>query len=248
MNMDSEQAIIQDMCEEVPWALLENEQLVKRMALLCLKFRNYEKLSAIKRFVNYLSWRQTLFGNLRNQIMSEKLKSQIETCFMQVLPNRLPSGEAVIYLQLDRHDPLLYSTDDTIRCWHFLLMCALHDDVSLAAKGFVVMSNLSRVGISNLDMKLVEAIASSISKCMPIRLVNAFVWHPPFLLSFIIPVMKAILSSKLGQRLHVIYSLNSFVNDYNMPIEVVPGSLDGPAPEYDAISHVEKHSAFPYFA
>lgn len=144
------------------------------------------------------------------------MKAQLESLFVQVLPDRLPSGEAVLYLELSRHNPSEYSADDTVRSWHYLVLSAMRKHPELAHSGFVITGNLAGAGYSNLDLGVPEAIASAVSHCMPLRLSNLFIINPPFLLQMVIPVIKIILSRKLGDRVHAITDTDDLYSVHNL--------------------------------
>lgn len=231
---------VSELCNRFEDAKMENSELLQFLALIFLKFRNYDVDAAQERLENYLKWRVTLFGNLRNQTIenNEQLENQIQTCFVQVLPHYMESGVGCLYLRLDRHNPSQFDADDTIRCWHFVLMSALRKNPELAIHGFLIFNDMGNVGLRNLDMSIPDRISSAISKCMPIRVANMFIFHPPYILSFGISILKLLLSQKLGQRLHVVHDIESFINEFHIPIEVLPLSLDGTCVEYNADSHL----------
>jgi hypothetical protein len=155
------------------------------------------------------------------------LKAQVQTMFIRVLPDRLPTGEAVIYLEMRRHQPSVYSTEQTVQTWHYLIMSTIMKYPELARIGFVLTANMDGAAYGNLDLGVPEAISSAISNSMPVRMVIFFIIKPPFMLQMVIPVIKLILSSKLGQRVHVITDTLTLYEEHGLDPMFFPEEVGG---------------------
>lgn len=232
--------MVTSLSNKFPAALDKNKTMVEFMSRAFLVFRGMDMASASVRLDNYLRWREKTFGNLDDQSaeLDPKLKAQIETNLMHILPLRLPGGEVGIHVQLKHHNTSLYNSIDTVKCWHYHVMCCLKKDISAAEKGFVAFGNLTDVGLSNLDIKVPEAIISAINKCMPVRLSHFFILKPPIVARFLLSIVKMLLSSKLGQRINVLMDEAEFQHSHSIPKSVLPLSLGGELSVEEDVAYV----------
>jgi len=189
--------------------LMENPMLVTKMAEICLSFRHENVDMAIVSLRSYIAWRKNLLGNLDEQCITQdkKLNSQLASGFLHLSPMRLSNGEALLYIDMKHHHPTEYSTNDTIKCLHFFIISAMILNPSLAESGFVIVMNMVGVEMKNVDMNFPNAIAGTVGKSIPIRLVTLVIIAPPMLIRCTIPVFKAVLPAKLVSRLHVVNDL-----------------------------------------
>ena len=184
------------------------------MAETSLSFRHGDVKLAVKSLHSYLEWRLKKFGNLDDQclVSDRKLQEQLASKFIQISPKRLGNGAAVVYVSMKNHDPSLYSTEDTIKCMHFLLISSIIEDPSLAEKGFVLVNNMVDVEWRHLDMNFPGAIASAVGRSIPIRLTTLVIVDPPLLIRFIVPIVKSVLPARLSERLHVVTDLSQLAD------------------------------------
>lgn len=228
-NNENEKNLIEILCSNYSEATKENESLMKFLSLIFLKFRNYDLNSASERLGNYLNWRRQTFNNLNEQTIENNLhlKKQIKSLFLTILPEYLPTGEAIVYLELKRHNTEVFTAEDTIKTWHYHIMCALKKDPDLARRGFYMTGNMTSISYSNLDIRVPHAIAHALSDCMPVRVCQFFVINPPYIAQLIIPVVRMLLSTKLSQRLNIITDISSLHNDFHVPLTCLPEILGG---------------------
>ena len=217
------------LCFKFPDEFEENQRLVRFIAETCLKFRNGNSTRAEERMRSYLQWRKSIFGNLRDQSCNNdvKLRTQVSSLFVQISPKRLPEGEALVYLTMLRHSPSLFSADDTVRYVHFMIMNAIKQDPTLAEKGFVLVNNMTGVGIFNLDIAVPQALASAMSQCLPIRVRTMVIFSPPLVIRFVVPAIKAIVSSKMGDRIHVMDQPSDLLGHLNLTEDYLPVAVKG---------------------
>ena len=236
--------LVNDLCFKFPDEFEENQRLVRFIAATCLNFRNGDVESAKERMGNYLMWRKKLFGNLKDQSCStnEKLKAQVSSFFIQVSPKRLPGGEALVYLTMMKHDPSSFSADETVCCVHFMIMNAIKQDPTLAQKGFVLVNNMAGVGLFNLDIAVPKALASAMNKSLPMRVCNMVVVSPPFVVRYMIPVVKAIVSSKMGNRIHVMDQPSDLQGHLNLSADYLPVAVGGTVQLEDQATLVDLQS------
>jgi hypothetical protein len=237
-NADNDLLITQ-LCESHSIAHQENPELIKFLALIFLKFRKNDFHSANERLGHYITWRRQIFGNLSEQSLenNEHLRNQIQSLFLTVLPNSMPNGEGILYLELRRHNTSIYSAEDTLKTWHYLIMRALRKDPELAKSGFYVTGNLTNISYYNLDIQIPHAVTHAVSDCMPIRVVNFFLVNPPYIAQIILPVIRMLLSSKLSQRLNIVTNYSHFQELYNMPPTCLPEAIGGTISE-DIFQHI----------
>lgn len=207
-----------------------NPKLVTSMAEICLSFRHENVELAIISLRSYLEWRLKLFEDLEEQCITQdqKLRSQLESGFMHLSPMRLSNGEALLYLSMKKHDPLHYSTTDTIKCLHFFIISAMLLNPSLAESGFVIVINMVDVEMKHMDMNFPAVIAGTVGKSIPIRLTALAIITPPMLIRCVIPVFKTVLPPKLVSRLHVVTDLNTLPDLISATAQVcLPVELSG---------------------
>jgi hypothetical protein len=224
-----EEQLIEQLCVTHSQALDENPSLVRFLAMIFLKFRKNDVASASERLERYLEWRRELLGDLSDQTIenNEHLKRQVETLFFTVLPNSLPGGEAILYMELRRHNTSVFTAEDTVKTWHYLVMRALRKDPSLAARGFYVTGNLTNVSYYNIDIKIPHAISDAVSKCMPVRVCQFLIINPPYVAHMILPVIRMLLSSKLSQRLNIVTDYSHLQDHYQIPAAGLPEAIGG---------------------
>lgn len=216
-----------------------NAEIVDRISLIFLRFRNHDIASTVERLKSYFAWRLEMYGGLRNMSLDEspKIQSQLQSGFVRVSAGG-EDGRAYIFLQLRKHDPSKYDAQDTLRCVHYVLMRTLHRHPEVAREGFSVIGDMTSITMSNLDLAVPEAIASAMQSTFPTRMRSFVIVRPPFIVRFIIPVVKLILSSKLGNRLNVVTDTSELVEKYHVPVELLPESLGGTVPD-DCVSFSE---------
>ena len=219
----------------------ENPRMLKAMAECCSKFRRDDFESAVACLSRYIEWRRKTFGDLDDQSVANdvKLREQLQCNFMHLSPVRLSGGEALLYLSMKRHNPSLYSTSDTVKCMHFFIISAMMNDTSLAEKGFVLVNNMADVEFQNLDMNFPAAIASAVGQSVPVRLVNIVIVNPPMLVRFIIPLVKALLTTKLLERLHVVVDLKELPQLLVVAQRALPVEMGG-AVEFNTYQDVRR--------
>lgn len=224
------EVVILKLCSRFPRQNQASPALLFSLAKIFLYFRGFDFDSAHSRLETYIQWREELFGEFAEQEKLEhhhKTVEQVKTGFLRVLPEKLPDGQAIAYLELKRHDTSLYSATDTIRAWHHVLMSTLMSEPELAQHGFVLISNMNEVGLFNIDTAIPKAIASALSNCMPLRVANAFAINPPWVVRFVVPMLKLLLSQKLGQRLNMISDHSQLQSEFNLPATHLPTTLGG---------------------
>lgn len=188
--------------------------------------------SASERLHNYLSWRTRLFGDLRPQSIDScpALKLQLESMFIRLLPDPLPTGEAVLYLELCRHEPSLYTAEQTVQTWHYLILSSIQKFPHLSVAGFVIIGNMTDASYANMDLGVPEAIASAVHNIMPVRVVNFFIINPSFVMKMVVPVVKLILSSKIGQRIHIVSDISALYDVHGLDPLYFPEAIGGSVP------------------
>ncbi len=89
------------LCSYFPEELAENEALVKTMVINTLRNRSFDMESSRERLSNYFQFRRQMLGSLSDQSLESdpQLRSQLATCFVQVLPHRTPKGEGILYVR-----------------------------------------------------------------------------------------------------------------------------------------------------
>jgi hypothetical protein len=215
----------------------QNPRLVKSMAEVCIRYRRGNEEEATESLSNYLTWRDKTFGGLKDQCIAEdkKLHEQLQTNFLRLSPKRLSNGAAVLYITMKDHNPSVFSTSDTIKAIHFFIIAAMVVDPDLARDGFVVINDFANVEFHNLDMNFPAAIAPALGRSTPVRLIRIVITNAPMVLRFIIPIVKAILPTKLLDRLFVVEDSALpellMVSLGDLPVEL--GGMIAMDPEYD---------------
>lgn len=233
---------VQEIIMQYTEQLAENPRLVKTLADICLSFRRNDVDAAIDSLGNYLDWRRQVFGDLSDQMLScdLKLQQQLQTNFLHLSPVRLSNGAGLLYMSMKLHNPVIYSTADTMKCMHFFILTAMMEDPTLATSGFVFVNNMSDVDVFNLDMGFPAAISAAIGRSVPVRLRKIVIVNPPWLVRFVVPLLKSILPVKLLERLHVVLGPEELPELIDLPNQIcLPVDLGGVV-EFDTLQHIDR--------
>jgi len=215
---NTDEKLVEEICNSFPQDMEENPELITFMSLCVLKFENYEIEPAIKRLGRYLKWRRRVFGDVKDHSLTDAvLARQIATCFIQVCPIRCANGEAFIYMEPSRHDPSTYSSLQTVKCCHYMMLTSLKKDPRLCQTGSIVLINVSNIGLKNVDLG-VPPIMIDVVDCMPLKLIHGIIYDPPTPIRLVMPVVMAILPDHLKGRIHVVVDLVTELNELGIPI------------------------------
>ena len=233
---------VKKLCEFLHDSFQENPRLVTFIATACLRFRHHDYAKAADRLKKYLKWRRQTFGDLADQTLdgNDKLLSQItQSTFTRLSPERLPNGEALLFVNMQAHDPSEFSAEDTINCWHFLVLDAMMQDANLARNGFIVVNDMTGASLSNMDMRFPALIASTVADAMPVRVRNLIVMNPPMVIRFALAITKPLLSSKLSKRINIVNDKEELLEHLRSPMHLLPDALGGELSIDASLSTVE---------
>jgi hypothetical protein len=110
---------------------------------------------------------------------------------------------------------------------HFFILSAMKREQKLARNGFVLITNMMEVEYQNLDMNFPAVLANAVGQSIPMRLLKIIVLNPPSLIRFTVPLVKAVLSTKLLERLHVVVDLDELPKLLNCVQEMLPVDIGG---------------------
>lgn len=206
----------------------ENPSLLEFLSLIFLKYSKNNLQNASQRLGKYLEWRRNVFGNLNDQTLENNslLQQQLQSSFLMILPFSI-NNKRILYVELKKHNTSLYSTNDTLKTWHYVIMSELKKNPLLAYHGFYVTGNLTNISYSNLDINIPHAIIHAVSGCMPIRINQFFIINPPYIAQFFLPIIKMLLSTKLSQRLNIIHDYSHLTEHYDIPPTYLPEAIGG---------------------
>ena len=224
-----ESNLVEELCALHPQEMLENPRLVKFMAECSLRNRFHDRDSSSKRLCKYLAWRRESFGDLSDHSVMNNptLNDQIRAGLLFISPIRLPDGSALMFIRMRKHDPTIFSAKQSLYYWHYMIMTALVKDPALARHGFVMINNFEGAGLANVDLSVPSLISNALDKCMPIRVNSINAVNPPWVIKFVFPVVKALLSSKLGERLNIIPDAANLSETLSIPVSSLPAELGG---------------------
>ena len=160
-------------------------------------------------------------------IQDPLLQEQLLTSTLNVCPVKNSNGATVLFLRMKNHNPSKYSAHQTVKLWHYVVFSLLVKDPSLAETGFIFVNNFEGAGLSNIDLNIPNTIISAISNCMPIRINGVYLLNPPWLLHFVVPVVKALVSSKIGQRVNIVTDVQTLPELLCLDVAHVPMELGG---------------------
>jgi hypothetical protein len=220
---------LEELLSKFPDEANENRRMVTAVAECCLAFKYNDPEEAAQCLGNYIKWRRKLFGSLEDQTVNddEMLVEQLKSGFMNFSSVKLEDGRGVIYLSMKNLDASKFSTSNTIKAMHFFIMSAMLHDPLLCRDGFVLVTDMAEVSMKNLDLNFPGAIASAVSNSIPIRLKHIVVLNPPTIVRVLVPAVKAILSSTLLGRLHVVNSTDSLVQLLSTSVDALPLEVGG---------------------
>lgn len=228
----NESQMITDLVAAFPEHVSENQPLVEFMALIVLKYRNYDMITAKERLGNYLSWRKTLFGDLSDHTMEtdDSLGILMQNGFMQtIMPPEKGKGPVILLLRSALFDNSKFTTMSVVKVWHYLILSAMKRDNEVARHGVIVINNLTGAGLCNIDRGVPAIIGPAVTNCMPVRLVRACLYNAPWIISGIINVVKLVFSAKMQKRVHSITDVNWFRTHLCeiIPVDQLPVELGG---------------------
>jgi len=223
-----ETALIEEISAKFPDELRENEKLVKFMAACSLRNRYYDTESSLKRLGKYLQWRKQTFGDYKDQTIEDNqlLREQVGAGLIYLSPTHMPNGAALVFIRMRHHNPKEFDHHATLRYWHYMILCSLIKDPSLAVHGFVFVNNSEGATMANTDIQVPRVISSALTKCMPIRVNSVNLVNPPWFFRLIIPVFKALFPAKLAERINVA-QIDELPALLSVPQEVLPTELGG---------------------
>lgn len=228
---EEEQELINKLLLEFPHECNENKELVEFMSLVMLRYRNYEYDQVKRRLNNYLKWRKELFGNLEYfNINNEKdaiINKVLLTNVLQVYKGINESDPALIFGQMQYHNPSIISALDIIKTWHYLILSNIKYNMNLCENGFIVINNLTNAGFNNIDHHIPPLIGNAVSNCMPIRLKYAIFFNPPFIVHYFLSIIKLFFSSKLQDRMRMLYDNNLLQTELHINPNLIPNNLGG---------------------
>lgn len=199
------------------------------MALVMLKYRNFDMETAKERLSNYLVWRRELFGDLSDHSLEsdEMIGEMLNTCFLQTLMPPTGNGPVILYGQGKRHNSSKYTPMHVVKVWHYMIMCALKRDIEIAKHGFIVISNLSDVGYGNMDRGIGKLLRPATKNVMPMRIVYAVLFNPSFIVHSGVSLMVLFLSSKMQGRIKSFSDQSLFQSDLKIDSSRLPVQLGG---------------------
>lgn len=225
---ENESEQVRLMCINFPDAMEKNSRLVESLSLLFLRFRSFDEISARERLTEYLKWRYLSYGGYEDHLISsdDRMREQLSSGLFNIITDT-GDGPALIFAQMRYHDPSSFDAHDTLKCIHFLLMSTLTKYPRFAKNGFSLINDMSGIGLNNLDLKVPELIANAMKKTLPVRVSNLVVYNPPLVVRFVIPVVKLIISNKLGERLHVVTDERKLHEDFQFSPHFLPSTIGG---------------------
>ena len=227
MGSPEEVVLVDELCAFHAEEMRENPRLVKFVAECCLRNRHHDMPSASKRLGKYLAWRKESFGDLNDHsIQNDLLQSQISGGYMSILSEKLPDGTTLLFVRQRCHEPSYFDAKQTLHYYHYMIMSSLMRDPSLARNGFVIVNNFAGAGLANTDISASSAIAIATSKCMPVRVVNMVAVNAPWVLNLLVPIMRSLLSTKLGMRFNTSNTAD-LPNILSVPVSHLPVELGG---------------------
>jgi hypothetical protein len=225
-------------------AYRENPRMLKAMAEICIRFRRGNEKEAQECLANYLEWRAKTFGGLHDHCITEdrKMLAQLKSNFLRLSPGRLKDGSAILYMSMKDHQPWMYSTAETIKCIHFYLVAAMMVDPDLARAGIFFVINMAKVNFKNFDTSFSTVIASSLGRCVPVRLRSIVMINAPLMVKCAIAPIRAALPKKIVDRLHIVEN-NEIPHLLNVPKKHLPIEMGGSL-KFDAEYDMQQLIAF----
>jgi hypothetical protein len=229
----NEPEMISDLVGSYPEHSAENKPMVEFMAMIMLKYRNYDLKTAKERLGNYLAWRKSLFGDLSDHAMDDSMGSLMLGGVIQTIMPPQGEGPMILFLRMRFADPSKHSTLAFVKLWHYLIIAAMKRDSEIARHGIIVINNLSGTGMGNIDRGVPAIIGPAVNNCMPIRLVSACLFNAPWIVSGIINIIKIVFSSKMQKRIHTLSDPVWFRDELKVAPALLPVELGG---DYEMIN------------
>jgi len=175
---------------------------LKWLALAMLRFRNYDIKSATDRLLTYLDWR------VKNDVVhhditkDKKMQVLLKEKIVRLLPTRDKQNRGIIILNLRNANPKKYSSIDTVKCIHWLLLTALKKDPLIQKNGFVGINDMLGATHHNIDINVPRTLLPLANKVFPVRIGGMYIMNPNALLQIMVPLYQRF-SPKLAKRIHI---------------------------------------------
>ena len=167
--------------------------------LLCLRGRKYDVARAAELLPKHLALRNEIrdLGRADTEPLIEDLKSNKMVC----TGGKDADGRAIIWLRLRFNDPKKSKALDMGRLIATVQLEALKDP-EVAARGIIVVNDMTGVKLKNLDPSAVKFIMGTVLPAMPVRVGRICLFNPPWIIGNIIfPIAINFMSKKLRGRI-----------------------------------------------
>ena len=132
---------------------------------------------------------------------NEQLKEDLKSNKMVCTGGKDADGRAIIWLRLRFNDPKKSKALDMGRLIATVQLEALKDP-EVAARGIIVVNDMTGVKLKNLDPSAVKFIMGTVLPAMPVRVGRICLFNPPWIIGNIIfPIAINFMSKKLRGRI-----------------------------------------------
>lgn len=167
--------------------------------LASLRARRHDLLAARSLLLRYMEWRAA--NDVDQHTASESLRRQLESGFLRCSGLTDVQGRIIVYVDNAKHDPASFSAAQTVLAVHAVLEYALLRFPAAQTRGIVIVQDLSRMGVSNVDLEVPKALKSAFTDTFPVRVGMFLIYQAPLFVRVAAPVLKAFLSKKLRKRI-----------------------------------------------
>lgn len=152
---------------------------------------------------NYVEWRASISADELNAARSEKMRIQLARKIIFVGGNTDRDGRPVLNIRLRNQDPSTFAAIDTTRMINFVLEWTLRTYPAAQTHGVVFVSDMSGVGLRNLDLRIPGILQKALSKTVPVRLAALYIMHAPIFMRAVFTLFQSVLSKKLKARIRL---------------------------------------------
>lgn len=172
----------------------------------CLRARNGDVDRAIALATNYLQWRRGVryYERISNYNgIPPNIRDLLSTGTFTVAGNASRKGQPVLTIRYEYYQPHRYQVSEATTTFVLLIEYLMREYPKAQTHGMVVMEEMSRATVSNLDIRLAHFLSRAFSSIIPLRIAAMFFVNAKRGVRTALRFMSPFLARKFKTRVHV---------------------------------------------
>lgn len=168
--------------------------------------RNGDVGRAIALLTNYLQWRRSVRYHERLKSgLNPAIRELLATGTFTVAGNKALNEQPVLTIRYEYYEPSRYETVDATMTFAVLVEYLMREFPKSLTHGMVVMEEMSRASVSNLDIRLAHFLSRAFSSIIPLRIAAMFFVNPKKGVRTALRFMSPFLARKFKTRVYVMH-------------------------------------------